>query len=122
MLMSRGVKDDLRLMWTKHLAETLCIAYIGDDWGNQEVRVIFVQFEKNFKNAVLAVTEQNKFCWIAACDLAAKLTPDRTPSARNQNAFCSKRCSNGFIIHTHRFPAQKIVDIHFAQTIDADLP
>src|SRR5215213_6401954 len=116
--MRRRMEDHLGLMLLKYLRKTVRSAHIRNDGRKEKIRVNVVKLEINFKDAILAMTQQDQFGWVATGDLAAKLTPDGAPCARNQNPFSGKCGTDGFVIDAHRLAAQEVVNVHFAQTVD----
>src|SRR4026209_2471786 len=95
------------------------MAHVCNDRREQKVWIILIEFEKNFEDAVFAMTKQYELSWVAPRNLAAQLTSDGTPCAGDKNAFSFERRANCLIGGVDMLAAEKGGYIHFAQTIDA---
>src|SRR6185503_5217910 len=96
------------------------MAHVCNNRREQKVWIILIEFEKNFEDAVFAMTKQYKLSWVATRNLAAQLTSDGTPCTCDKNAFSFERHANCLIVDVYMLAAQKVGNIHFAQTIDAN--
>src|SRR5687767_3817248 len=119
MLVSRGMKDHLRIMLLENASQPFCIAYICDHRREQQVWIILTEFEKNFEDAVFSMTQQNKLRGITARNLPAQLTSDGASGTSDKHTFSFKRRTDCLIVDMYMLAAQKVGDIHFAQTVDA---
>ena len=121
MLVRRSVKDNLRLVLSENFFNAIQIADIGNDRLKVECRKIILEFLQGFKDAVLAVTKQDKFGWVPARELTAEFTANRTTCASDENSLTAQCCANETVVNFGRVAAQEVGDIHFAQAVDADL-
>src|SRR5690349_4073866 len=71
-----GMEDNLRLMLIKYLRESLGVAHIRNHGRHCEIGIILFEFEQDFKDAVLTMTKQHQFSWIAPHDLTTEFTTD----------------------------------------------
>ena len=67
------------------------------------------------------MTEQDKFSGSASRNLTAEFASDGTARACDKYALAFESLPHFFIVHADMVAAQEVGDVHFAQTVDADL-
>src|SRR5258707_714944 len=119
MFMRSSMEKDLHIL--EDALQSLKIFYVSDDWRELQSRIIILQLQQRFEDAVLTVTQNDQLRRIPARDLARKFTPNGAAGAGDEHTPSAQRFANHFLVDASRFPAQEVSDVDLAQAAYADL-